>query len=96
MPFPPSNVAGNAPNKPSLTEAKRLVGRWSRGSFDTVAQSIRYHHSRHGQADVWRYLSDADQFDQSSAQLRRLADGAIRWTRRNGEFLITRDDKIVS
>lgn len=79
-----------------LAEAKRLVRRWDRGSFATIAQSIRYHHEQHGTADVWSYLKKANAFDQAGARMLPRGDGSVRWLRRSGEFLITRNNRILS
>lgn len=79
-----------------LAEAKRLVSRWSRGTFRTVGDSIRYHAEKHFRGDISTYLRKADSFNKTRAVKTVLDDGAIRWTRKSGEFLIEREGKIVS
>jgi hypothetical protein len=82
----------------TLSEAKELMQRWNRGTFETVADSIRYHHESHGGGrDVWQYLRAATNFNKRGARRRWLPDGRTRWKKGNGEFLIeTQDGKIVS
>ncbi|MBI1926732.1 hypothetical protein HYR99_21125 [Candidatus Poribacteria bacterium] len=83
---------------PSLSEAKALMRRWNKGTFDTVADSIRYHHETHsGGRNVWQYLRAATHFNKRGTRKRRLPDGRIRWKKGNGEFLIeNQEGKIVS
>ena len=80
-----------------MGEKRRLVSRWSKGSFDNVAKSIRYHASKHGSGQsVWKYLRKAADFNKRGARKTVLENGAVRWTRKSGEFLIEKEGKIVS
>ena len=64
---------------------------------DNVAQSIRYHAKKHGFGnDVPKYLRKAANFGKKGAKKKLLPDGATRWTKKNGEFLIERGGKIVT
>lgn len=77
----------------SLQEAKRLVAIWSKGTFPTAAESIKYHFTRHGKevsaSGVWQYLRKADAFGKGLRGARRnvLANGAARFTK-NGYYVI--------
>ena len=81
---------------PSFGEAKKLLRRWSRASFPTRKKSALYHAGKHGEDDLWSYLRRAYAFRKRGARRRVLDDGAIRYRRTNGEFLIEKDGKIVS
>jgi hypothetical protein len=81
----------------TLKEAKALINRWDKGTYDSIAQSIKDHAIRHGFGnDIPKYLRKAANFNKSGAKKKILEDGAVRWTRKNGEFLIERNGKIVS
>ena len=81
----------------SLTEAKQLMSGWTRSNFDNVAESIRYHARSHGFGDdVAKYLRKAANFNKRGASKTITPNGAIRWNRKGGEFLIERAGKIVS
>ena len=80
-----------------LKEAKRLMSMWDKGSFPTRAKSIRHHANKHGFGDdVAKYMRKAANFNKKGARKKELEDGAIRWNRKSGEFLIERGGKIVS
>jgi hypothetical protein len=82
---------------PTPEEAKRLMRRWDRATFPTISAAIRYHARKHGfDVDVWTYLRRAAAFRNRSARKAALPDGAVRYRRSNGEFLIERRHKIIS
>lgn len=81
---------------PSLADAKRLVRQWDCATFPTRASCIHYHWKKHGShLLLWDYLYAADGFHYSSAKTGILSGGRLKFSRRNGEFLITRNGKIV-
>jgi hypothetical protein len=55
--------------KVTLAEAKKLVSLWSKGTFPTIKESIKYHLARHGKEvsadDVWDYLRKAEGFSKN-------------------------------
>lgn len=71
-----------------LREAKRLVGKWPKGTFSTVAESIRYHFMRHGgevaTSNVWQFLRKAEAFGEKlrGAKVRILENGAARYMKK--------------
>lgn len=77
----------------TLGEAKGLLSLWSKGTFSTVAESIKYHFSRHGKEvsaeDVWQYLRKAEAFMRKLRGSRTsiLADGISRYAK-NGYYVI--------
>ena len=80
-----------------LKEYKKLLSQWDKASFDSLSKSIRYHSKKHGFGDDYvKYLRKASNFNKKGAKKVILPDGAIRWNRNNGEFLIERKGKIVS
>ena len=80
-----------------FSEAKRLISRWSKGNHDNIAESIRYHAKKHGfENNIPKYLRKAGSFNKKGATKKNLSDGATRWNKKNGEFLIEREGKIVS
>ena len=80
-----------------LSEAKTLVNMWSKGSFNTVFDSIRYHAKIHGQGNVMKYLRKAANFNYKGARKIGLrADGTVRYVRKNGEYIIKKGGKIIS
>ena len=73
-----------------------LVG-GGKGTYDSLAKSIRDHAKRHGFGDdIPKYLRKAAAFNKKGAKKTVLDDGAVRWNRKNGEFLIERDGNIMS
>ncbi|OUS24651.1 hypothetical protein A9Q99_24095 [Gammaproteobacteria bacterium 45_16_T64] len=88
--------AGNLNGMP-LKEAKQLMSRWDKATYDTLSDSIRDHAKRHGFGnDIPKYLRKAANFNKKGAKQKTLDDGATRWNRKNGEFLIERDGEIVT
>jgi hypothetical protein len=90
-----------ATDPPSLAEQLELFSKWDAGEHPTILASVHYHHRVHGGGmTLWEYLRAAVGFDRSTAArvpptgTRR--DGTVRFKRRNGEFLIERDGKILS
>ena len=89
--------AVNALKGMPLNEAKRLMSRWSKSTYNNISESIRDHASRHGFGDdIAKYLRKADAFNKKGAKKTVLSDGATRWNRENGEFLIERKGKTVT
>ena len=80
-----------------LSEFRRLMKKWDKATYDSLADSIRDHASRHGFGnDYLTYLRKASNFNKKGAHKTALPNGASRWNRENGEFLIERKGKIVS
>lgn len=78
-------------------ELKSLMGMWGKGTYRSVAESIRDHAFRKGFGkDVLKYMRKAKNFNYKGATKKVLSDGAVRWTRKSGEYIIKRDGKIVS
>ena len=86
----------NALKKMPFSEAKHLMSKWGKGSFDTVADSIRHHAGKHGGDDITKYLRKAASFNKRGAKKKVLDNGVTRWNRKSGEFLIERKGKIVT
>lgn len=80
----------------TLTEAKRMVARWDKGSFDTREDNIRHHVSLRGRNDLWWYLAKAYNFNKKGASTKFLPKGRIHFERKSGEFLIEKDGHIVT
>jgi hypothetical protein len=90
-----------ATDPPTLAEQLELFEKWDPGEHATVLFSVHYHHRAHGGGmTVWEYLRAAAAFDRSGAvrvpSTGMRSDGTVRFKRKNGEFLIERDGKIVS
>ncbi|CAN5398003.1 hypothetical protein BH10ACI1_BH10ACI1_22360 [soil metagenome] len=88
--------------KISLSEAKILVAKWSKGTFPTIAQSIKYHFSRHSKEvsaeDVWKYLRKAEAFERNlrGARTSMLKNDVTRLMK-NGYYIIKdKAGKIIS
>ena len=86
----------------TLIEAKQLVSQWSKGTFPTVAESIKYHFLRHGKEvsaeNVWQYLRKAVVFSRNvrGARISNLQNNARR-SMKNGYYVIKDSaDKILS
>ena len=88
-----------AKNKQQAEEIERLRQNWGVGKpeqpFDNPAHCIIWHADKHGGGDILKYLRKANQFNKRGAKMKWVY-GAKRWRRKNGEFLIERDSKIVS
>lgn len=99
VPMARRNVAkgvGNL-NRMPLKEAKQLMYKWDKAAYDTLSGSIRDHAKRHGFGDdIPKYLRKAANFNKKGAKQKTLEDSATRWNRKNGEFLIEGDGKIVT
>ena len=67
-----------------MTEAKGLVGAWSKGSFVTKAESIAYHFDKHGgevgAKNAWQYMRKAESFSKhlKGATTKDLGEGSTR------------------
>lgn len=83
-----------------LSEAKRLVGLWDKGSFPSLRASFQHHFGKHGAGmNFAKYLRKAENFNKNGT--RKYADydgsGSTKWIRSNGETLYeNKDGKIVS
>jgi len=84
------------------SEVTQLVGRWGRGSFETVGQSLLYHFFKHGEEvgahDMLTYLRKADGF---AANLKRakavpLAEGAVRIEKKGMYIIKDANGRILS
>ncbi len=86
----------------TLSEAKGLIREWTRATFQTRADSIRYHFSIHGAevgaANVWQYLRQAHGLWQNlrSATPSELDEGKARYTKRGRYLILDAQRKIVS
>lgn len=82
-----------------VEEIERYMQRWGVGrpeqKFATPAHCMVWHANKHGDGDILKYLRKANAFNKKHAK-RKWVRGAKRWIRKNGEFLIERDGKIVS
>lgn len=86
----------------TLSEAKRLISQWSKGTLPTVAKSIKYHFLRHGNevsaTDVWQYLRKAEAFGRNlrGARASILRNNFTRYMK-NGYYVIKdKTGKIIS
>lgn len=86
----------------SLTEAKRLVGQWSKGTFPSVSESIKYHFKRHGREvsanTVWQYLRKAAALSRNprGAKVHILENDALRYVKKGYYVIKDRSGKILS
>ncbi len=86
----------------SLREAKRFVAQWSKGTFPTVAESIKYHFMRHGKEisanTVWQYLRKADAYTQNlrGAKVYILENDASRYVKKGYYVIKDQAGKILS
>ncbi len=80
----------------TLTEAKRLVARWGKGTFETRLDNIRDHVRERGGGDTWAYLRVAYEFNKTRSTRKTLPNGRTRFTRKSGEFLIEHNGYIVT
>jgi hypothetical protein len=79
------------------SEYQRLSRLWGQGSFKNIAESLRYHYTKHGRSSFATYLRKADSFNYRGAQKISRSDGTTIHRRSSGEFVIKdRDGKIVS
>lgn len=79
-----------------IAEMLTLMADWQVATYTSVAHSIVDHAERHGfSGDYLKYLRKASNFNKRGATKKFLSDGSIRW-HKGAEFLIERDDKIVS
>lgn len=82
----------------TCSEAKRFMGIWDKATFSTRSDSIRHHTVKHGlDRDVWKYLGKASNFRKRGAKkIYRSQDDSTLYLRKNGEFLIERNGKIIT
>lgn len=88
-----------AQNESQVQEIERHMQRWGVGRpeqmFSSPAHCIVWHANRHGSGDILRYLRKASSFNKRRARA-KWVKGAKKWLKKNREFLIERDGKIVS
>ena len=77
-------------------EFERLSGKWSSASFDSLEDSLMYHANKHHDGDVAKMLRRSSGFNKRGAKKTDLGGGAVRWNKKNGEFLIEKQGKTVS
>jgi len=88
--------------KISLGEAKKLLSYWSRGTFPTVAESVKYHFMRHGKevssSNVWQYLRKAEAFDKNlrGAKVYILENETSRYVKKGYYVIKDQAGKILS
>ena len=58
-------------------------------------EGIIWHANKHGDGKMLKYLRQANNFNKRRAKS-KWVEGAKKWTRKSGEYLIERDGKIVS
>lgn len=86
-----------AKNESQVHEIEKLMQRWGQASYDSVAHCIVDHANRHRfYGDYLKYLRKSHSFNKKRSRKRSAKFGATKWTKRNNEFLIERDGKIVS
>ena len=93
-----------APGSGSVTlgEAKQLVGGWSKGTFETTGNSLRYHFAEHGTElgakNVWQYMRKAEAFlnNLRGAKTMALEGGGTRYTKSGRYIILDKDKKILS
>lgn len=77
----------------TFREAKQLVSKWSKGTFPTISESIKYHFARHGAEvsaeNIWQYLRKANNFAENlrGAGKGELEKGFTRYMK-NGYYII--------
>lgn len=76
-----------------MSEAKKLISLWGRGTFPTVAESIKYHFARHGSEvaaeNVWQYLRKTAAFTENlrGARTSEISVGVVRYMK-SGYYVI--------
>ena len=86
-----------AQNESQMREIERLMQGWGQASYDSVAHCIVNHANRHGYpGNYLKYLRKAANFNKKRSRKSSREPGVYRWNRRNDEYLIERDGKIVS
>ena len=86
----------------TLQEAKRLISLWSKGTFPTVTESIKYHFARHGAEvsaeEVWAYLRKAEGFSNNLRKARKmnLDFGYVRYMKSGFYVIKDINGKILS
>ena len=87
----------HAQNEQQVEEIKRLMRRWAKSSYDSIAHCIVDHASRHGfSRNELKYLRKAGHFSKKRARKAYPELGVVRWNKGNNEYLIEREGKIVS
>ncbi len=78
---------------PALSEKKKLMSQWGKGTFQTRSASVRWHLNKHGGEvgadNAWTYLRKASGFDQNlrGAIPKKLENGATRFSKA-GKYII--------
>lgn len=81
------------PGPGKFSAAKALLRAWGKGTFPTIAKSVRYHFAKHGAEvgakDVWQYMRKAEAFGHNlrRAQTSDIGGGLTRYTK-NGYYII--------
>jgi hypothetical protein len=88
-------------NPPTLAEQVELFAMWDAGEHSSVLASVHYHHHVHGTGmDLWEYLRASAAFNRTGAvrtpPTGTRAGGTVKFSHKNGEYLIERDGKILS
>ncbi|MDJ0659556.1 MAG: hypothetical protein QNJ42_08695 [Crocosphaera sp.] len=79
-----------------IKEMQRLMKKWDKATYPTLANSIVDHADRHNFQDNYlKYLRKAANFNKKGAKKTKLLNGTLRWNK-GTEFIIERDNKIVS
>jgi RHS repeat-associated protein len=88
-----ARASGAAASRSTLGEMKALMRQRDKGTFGTLAKSVRYHADKHWRGDAVGMLRSAANFTGRGGPLR--VDNTIKWKSAT-QFLVTRLGKIVS
>lgn len=86
----------------TLQEAKRRVSSWSKDTFTTVAESIKYHFARYGAEvsaeNIWEYLRKTESFGNNLRKSRKmnLDFGYVRYMKSGFYVIKNINGKILS
>ncbi len=86
-----ADLLGNMTSK----EFDQLASLWEKSTFDTLADSLRYHAIKHADGDLAKYLRQAANFTTKGASKTLRDDGSIIY-KKNSKYIILRDGKIAS
>ena len=85
---------------PCLSEAKKLMRQWDKGTFDSRADSLRHHFDIHGHQvgakDVWQYMRKAAEFNKKGLKPRILEEGKKGYAREGRNIIYDYAGKILT
>ena len=86
---------GRSPQE--IAEIQSRLNNWDQSTFGSTAESAVKHARKHASgSDYLKYMRRAESFNKKGAHKQQNADGTITWRRKDGQFLIERDGKIVT